>query len=196
MESRVSCFPVCSQLLGFVYACYVVSAITEEEDSCEWLNTHTHTHSWKGVLQQRVNHTQGPLTEVEKKWEQNNKLRRIELPSSSAFFFFTPPTLSLPCFRPLSSSTPAEPFHSFSPQYQTVQVFPLNTSLSPFSSFSFTCTFVASCTTCFLCDLYWFCEPDTFLSEGTLAFAYFSLLPRVLSCFVAPAVCCLTRVDI
>lgn len=32
------------QLLGFVYACYVVSAITEEEDSCEWLHTHTHLH--------------------------------------------------------------------------------------------------------------------------------------------------------
>uniref|UniRef100_A0A674PCY4 Sodium/potassium-transporting ATPase subunit beta-1-interacting protein n=1 Tax=Takifugu rubripes TaxID=31033 RepID=A0A674PCY4_TAKRU len=32
-------------LLGFVYACYVVSAITEEEDSCEWLYTHTNTHT-------------------------------------------------------------------------------------------------------------------------------------------------------
>lgn len=50
MESNPSCLLVCSQLLGFVYACYVVSAITEEEDSCESLNltlinTQKHTHS-------------------------------------------------------------------------------------------------------------------------------------------------------
>lgn len=48
VESNLCCLLVCPQLLGFVYACYVVSAITEEEDSCESLNhtlTHTHTHS-------------------------------------------------------------------------------------------------------------------------------------------------------
>lgn len=47
VESNLFLF-VCSQLLGFVYACYVVSAITEEEDSCELLNhtlTHTEIHS-------------------------------------------------------------------------------------------------------------------------------------------------------
>uniref|UniRef100_A0A673YHH6 Sodium/potassium-transporting ATPase subunit beta-1-interacting protein n=1 Tax=Salmo trutta TaxID=8032 RepID=A0A673YHH6_SALTR len=32
-------------LLGFVYACYVISAITEEEDSCEYNDLTTHTHT-------------------------------------------------------------------------------------------------------------------------------------------------------
>lgn len=48
VESNLSCLLVCSQLLGFVYACYVVSAITEEEDSCELLDLafiHTNAHS-------------------------------------------------------------------------------------------------------------------------------------------------------
>ena len=51
-HSDLSGLLVCSQLLGFVYACYVVSAITEEEDSCELLYlTHTLTHTQATILQ-------------------------------------------------------------------------------------------------------------------------------------------------
>lgn len=33
----LTCLRLSPQLLGFIYACYVISVITEEEDSCEYL---------------------------------------------------------------------------------------------------------------------------------------------------------------
>lgn len=37
-QCTLICFFLSPQLLGFIYACYVISVITEEEDSCKYLS--------------------------------------------------------------------------------------------------------------------------------------------------------------